>query len=96
MCIRDRATSVTVFAMKRGIWNQIWKDELHSRYFTYSQLVYHQFTYSNDQTARTLHNKIRIKRVDKARFRFVNEELNQPFGLMQIATEFVENGNFKG
>lgn len=90
------ATSVTVFAMKRGIWNQIWKDELHSRYFTYSQLVYHQFTYSNDQTARTLHNKIRIKRVDKARFRFVNEELNQPFGLMQIATEFVENGNFKG
>jgi hypothetical protein len=89
-------TSIAVYAMKRGIWNKIWQDETHARYFSYHQLRYSRFTYSNDQTARTLHNKIRIKRVDKARFRFVNDALNEPFGLMQIAVEFVENGNFKG
>lgn len=89
-------TSIAVYAMKRGIWNKIWQDETHARYFSYHQLRYSRFTYSNDQTARTLHNKIRIKRVDKARFRFVNDTLNEPFGLMQIAVEFVENGNFKG
>lgn len=89
-------TSIAVYAMKRGIWNKIWQDESHARYFSYHQLRYSRFTYSNDQTARTLHNKIRIKRVDKARFRFVNDTLNEPFGLMQIAVEFVENGNFKG
>ncbi len=89
-------TSIEVYAMKRGIWSHIWNDDIHARYFSYGQLRYSRFTYSNDQTARTLHNKIRIKRVDKARFRFVNDKLNEPFGLMQIAVEFVENGNFKG
>ena len=89
-------TSVAVYAMKRGIWSNIWNDNTHARFFSYHQLRYSRFTYSNDQTARTLHNKIRIKRVDKARFRFVNDTLNEPFGLMQIAVEFVENGNFKG
>ena len=89
-------TSVAVYAMKRGIWSNIWNDNTPARFFSYHQLRYSRFTYSNDQTARTLHNKIRIKRVDKARFRFVNDTLNEPFGLMQIAVEFVENGNFKG
>ena len=89
-------TSVAVYAMKRGIWSNIWNDSVHARFFSYHQLRYSRFTYSNDKTSRTLHNKIRIKRVDKARFRFANNALNEPFGLMQIAVEFVENGNFKG
>lgn len=90
------ATSVTVYAMKRGLWNRIWQNFTKARYFSYGQIVYSKFTYSNDETPRTLHNKISIKRVDKARFRVENGEVLEPFGLMQIAVEFVENGNFKG
>lgn len=90
------ATSVSVSAMKRGIWNKIWENSLKPRYFTYQHLIYSKLTYSNDQTTRTLHNKIRIKRVDKTRFRFANSELNEPFGLMEIAAEFIESGYFKG
>ncbi len=90
------ATSVTVYAMKRGLWGRIWQNFTKARYFSYEQLVYSKFSYSNDETPRTLHNKISIKRVDKARFRLENGERFEPFGLMQIALEFVENGNFKG
>ena len=89
-------TSVTVYAMKRGLWGRIWQNFTKARYFSYGQIVYSKFTYSNDETPRTLHNKISIKRVDKARFRVENGEALEPFGLMQIAVEFVENGNFKG
>ena len=82
--------------MKRGLWGRIWQNFTKARYFSYGQIVYSKFTYSNDETPRTLHNKISIKRVDKARFRVENGEALEPFGLMQIAVEFVENGNFKG
>ena len=42
------------------------------------------------------HKAARIKRVDKARFRFENDQRNEPFGLMAYALEYVENGNYKG
>lgn len=95
--MKPSATSgVTVYAMKRGLWGMIWQNFTKARYFNYHQIMYSKFTYSNDGTPRTLHNKISIKRVDKARFRIENAERFEPFGLMQIALEFVENGNFKG
>ena len=37
----------------------------------------------------------RLSKVDKARFRYLNNALNEPFGLFDIALEYVENGNFR-
>lgn len=90
------ATSVKLYAQKRGIWGFLREEARKARYFSYAGLIYSKFTYSNDQTTKTLHTKLRIKRVDKARFRFENDQRNEPFGLMAYALEYVENGNYKG
>ena len=39
--------------------------------------------------------KIKVKKVDKARFRLQNL-LAEPFGIYEVALEFVENGKYKG
>lgn len=90
------STSVSVYAQKRGIWSFVKRDDKQLRYFSYDMLTYSKFTYSNDTTSKTLQTKIRLRRLDKTRFRIENAETNEPFGLMQIAVEFVESGNYKG
>lgn len=90
------ATSVAVWVQKRGIWRLVRREERKARYLSYCRWCYSKFTYSNDSTTKTLYGKLRIKRVDKARFRFENGEKNEPFGLMAWALEFTENGNYKG
>ena len=90
------STSVSIYAQKRGIWSFVKKDEKKVRFFSYSQLTYSKFTYSNDTTSKTLQTKIRLRRLDKARFRVENAEVNEPFGLMRMAIEFVEGGNYRG
>lgn len=90
------STSVSIYAQKRGIWSFVKKDDKRVRFFCYDQLTYSKFTYSNDTTSKTLQTKIRLRRLDKARFRIENNEVNEPFGLMRIAIEFVEGGNYRG
>lgn len=92
----EAATSISIYAQKRGIWSFIKEDNAKSRYFSYSNLSYSRFTYSNDNTSKTLHTKIRLRRLDKARFKFENNKLNEPFGIMRIAVEYVEGGNYRG
>jgi hypothetical protein len=90
------ATSLKVWAMKRGIWSLIKEDDQKARYFSYSKIIYSKFTYSTDQTQKIISTKLRLKKVDKARFRLLNDALNEPFSLFNIAFEVVENGNYKG
>ena len=89
-------TGVRVMAQKRGVWQDIKDEHTKTRYLIFSQIVFSSFTFSNDNTAKTIPIKIRIKKVDKTRFRLENDSLNEPFGLMQIALEFVESGKYKG
>ena len=63
--------------------------------FSYAHLIYSKFTYSNDDTPRTLGDKIRLKKVDKAGFKVENGVLNEPFGLDGIGIEFVETGYYR-
>lgn len=90
------ATSISISGQRRGIWQKLRDENSRARYFCYSQLCYSKFTYSNDQTAKTLWMKLRLKKLDKVRFRFENAQLNEPFGLMAYAVEFTEKGSFKG
>lgn len=89
------STSISVYAQKRGIWYFIRKDNKSARYFSYSNISYSRFSYSNDKTSKTLSTKIRLRRLDKARFRFENDS-PEPFGLMRIAIEYVESSNYRG
>ncbi len=90
------ATSLSVWALQRGNWRHIRTEQRKARYLSYRRWCYSKFTYSNDSTTKTIQGKLRIKRVDKARFRFENDQLNEPFGLMAWALEYTENGNYKG
>lgn len=90
------ATSLSIYAMERGLWELIKTDNLFARYFTFSQLTFSKFSFSCDKTQKICRTKLRIKKVDKFRIKLVNDQINEPFGLFNIAMEYIENGNFKG
>lgn len=90
------ATSIKIYAMKRGLWNFIKYDDAAGRYFSFSQLIFSKLCFSGDKTQKIASTKLRIKKVDKFRIRVLNDNLNEPFGIFNMAFEFVESGNFKG
>lgn len=90
------ATSVKIFSQRRGIWTMIKENAAAARYFSWSNICWSKFSWSPDSTPKTVSGKVRVKKVDKACFEFKNTALNEPFGLMDYALEFVENGKYKG
>ena len=90
------ATSVNLYGRRRGIWTFIKEDDTRARYFNWQYLDWSKFSWSNDETPQVITTKVRIKKVDKSRFRIENDALNEPFGINDVAIEYVENGNFKG
>lgn len=90
------ATGFRALARVQGIWEELFSDNITARYFSYANLTYSKFTYSNDDSPRTIGDKIRIKKVDKAGFLVENGVLNEPFSLDALALEFVETGYYKG
>jgi hypothetical protein len=90
------ATSLETWAMKRGLWGFLKSDHTTGRFLSFENLCFSKFSFSCNRTQRLISSKISIKKVDKARFRFLNKELNEPFSLFAIALEYQENGNYKG
>ena len=89
-------TGVKIFAQKRGIWSQVFDAKERARYFDWAYVDFAKFTFSSDQSPRTLYGKIKIKKVDKVRFRLQNKELNEPFGLYAFGLIWREPGaNYK-
>ena len=91
-----QSTSVDIWVMNRGIWQFIKKDDASGKFLSFSKLIFSKMSFSGDTTQHTFPTKVRVKKVDKFRLRLVNGELNEPFGLYNIAFEYVENGNYKG
>lgn len=89
------STSCTIYGFLKGVWSILKNDTVSGRYFSYENLVYSKFTYSNDNTQKIIPLKLRIKKVDKARFRVRNNALNEPFGIYDLALEYRESGNYK-
>jgi hypothetical protein len=90
-------TGVKIFAQVRGLWRQIYDAGERARYFDWSYINFAKFVFSADRTPRTLGGKVKLKKVDKVRFRFQNGELNEPFGIYSIGFEYTEPGSrYKG
>lgn len=90
-------TGVQILAQVRGIWQKIFDAGEKARFIDWSYIDYGKFVFSADRTPRTVGGKIKLKKVDKVRFRFLNEELNEPFGLYAVGFEFTEpGGRYKG
>ncbi len=89
------ATSVRVMAQIRGIWRNVFEELSRARYFAFSKVTFSKFTFSTDGTPKTIGKKIKIKKVDKVRFRLENNALNEPFGLYEVSLEYTEQGYYK-
>lgn len=88
-------TSIRLSVMKRGLWTVLTSDSSTAHYLSFKGVIFSKFSFSSDSTNRIVALKTRVKKVDKARYRFENIMLNEPFALDKIGIEFVEKGNYK-
>ena len=89
-------TSVSLWSEKLGAWTFIKEDKTAGLTFDFENIDFDAFTFSTDRSEKVVHTKVRVKKVDKARFRVENGKINEPFGLIDLALEYVESGNYKG
>lgn len=89
-------TSVVLKAMKKGAWQDIKEDSSSGILFDFENIDFELFSFSTDNSEKVSHAKMRVKKVDKARFKAENGNLNEPFGLFNFALEYIESGNYKG
>lgn len=97
--IRIRAalrTSVKLWTRKFGLWKFVKEDLLSGIYFDFEHVDFERFSFSTDKTDKIIRAKVSVRRVDKARFRIENDMRNEPLGLINLALEYTENGNYKG
>lgn len=85
-------TGVKIYALVRGIWKQVYDAKSKARYLSFDYIDFGKFTFSGDQTPRTLYGKVKLKKVDKVRFRLRNDEVNEPFGLYAFGVQYKEPG----
>ena len=85
-------TGVKIYALVRGIWKQVYDAKSKARYLSFEYIDFAKFTFSGDQTPRTLYGKVKLKKVDKVRFRLRNDEVNEPFGLYAFGVQYKEPG----
>ena len=80
----------------RGIWRKVFDSGVKARYLDFSYIDFGKFTFSGDRTPRTVYGKVKLKKVDKVRFRLENTQKNEPFGLYNFGVQFKEpGGNYK-
>ena len=48
-----------------------------------------------DRSTCAVRAKLALRQLDKARFRLENSALNEPFGLMDLAVEYTEQGRYR-
>ena len=97
-------TSVKLYSRRFGLWtlndetawNFIKEQTSISNMLDFENFDFNLLSFSADLTERLVHTKLRVKKVDKARFRVENGELDEPFGLFDLALEYIESGNYKG
>ena len=94
-CMPEIASSVQIWAQKEGQWTEIKNDIATLKYFSYENLQYSKMTYSCNRTQRVTATKIRLKKLDHVRFKFVNDYLNEPLGINDFAVEYTQAGNVK-
>lgn len=92
------ATGVRIYAQLKGHWEDeaLFDGKSAGTFLDFNYINFGLFSFLTDTAPRTMGGKIKIKKVDKVAFSFRNEELDQPFGIYKFATEYTENGNYKG
>jgi len=94
-CMPEISSSVQIWAQKEGQWVELKDDKSTLKYFSYENLQYSKLTYSCNKTQKVTAQKIRLKKLDHARFRFINDLANEPLGINDFAVEYTQAGNVK-
>lgn len=89
-------TSIKMFSKKLGAWSSIKEQHSIGVIFDFETIDFEDFSFSTDTSERVAHSKLRVKKVDKARFKVENDGLNESFGIYDLALEYIESGNYKG
>ena len=95
-CMPEIASSVQVQAQRQGLWQVIKEDVSTLKYFSFQYFTFSKFTFSNNRTQKLASTKVRLKKLDHVRFRFVNDKLNEALGINDFAIEYTQSGNHKG
>lgn len=90
------ATSVVGLFRYQGIWTEFLKDDGSARYFSWDAVNWEKWSWSSDTTPKALARRLNIRNTDKARFRLENNEINEPFGLEDMAIEFIMFDKYRG
>ncbi|MEG0751203.1 MAG: hypothetical protein RR998_06360 [Oscillospiraceae bacterium] len=85
-------TGVRVLAQTKGIWSTLFEECSGCRYFTFERLSFAKFTFSCDRTPKALGRRLRRAKSDKMCFRFINDSMNEPFGIYNYAVEYTIGG----
>ena len=94
------ATGVEVVIRSKGLWvnNSSWEEVMpytaEASYFDLAKIDFSYLSFSTDDTPHTLGSKIKVKGVDKLQFRFINDVLDQPFGLYKVLIEYTEGNKY--
>jgi hypothetical protein len=94
-CLPALASSVEIWAQRNGLWEMLKEDITTLRYFDFRYIDFEKWGFSTDNTAKVLSSKVRLRKLDHVRFRFVNKKVNEPFGLINFAVEYTQGGNHK-
>lgn len=87
-------TSVKVEALKNGLWVTIKEAIRNSAIMMFSAVDFANFSFKPYQPQKMVISKLRLKKLEKTRFRFSNSEA-EPFQVFDIGIEFTESGNKK-
>ncbi len=88
-------TGVKAWVQLGGVWRPLFEESSRLRYLSFARMCFSKLNFSSDLTPRAFGRKLRLPKVDKARFRFENDRVNEPFGLHNLAIEFTQNGVLK-
>jgi len=86
------ATSLTVYAKRYGIWQELFCDRSSARYFDFRRLDFEKFSFSTDTSPINIRKRLGVPVTDKAMLRLENNECNEPFGIYDLTLEYTEAG----
>lgn len=89
------ASSVKIYALKKGVWELLKYDYATIRYFSFMYLQFSKMAFNTDRGLRLVVSKIRIKKQPHVRFRIENDQLNEPLMIDEFGIEYTQSNNFK-
>ena len=85
-------TSVAVRVQRKGLWQTILRTSGKFQFLDLQYFDWNGVSFSSNRTPKSVTGRIRVRKTDKARIRFANEAMREPFGLYSLALEYSESG----